>query len=175
MKDDGSLYKIDLSSRPQRIIYGDAIETSIPDLPKSVTSAGSESELKPHVFVAMPFNPDMDDVFYLGIQEPARDAEYLCERTDNETFTGDILEQVKKKIETAAVVIADLTGANPNVYLEIGYAWGKGRPTILLIKEEDDDVKFDVRGQRHLKYKSIMALRKALGNELIQLKSKGQI
>lgn len=139
-----------------------------------MNSAGSESDLKPHVFVAMPFSPDIDDVFYLGIHEPARDAQYLCERTDNETFTGDILEQVKKKIETASVVIADLTGANPNVYLEIGYAWGKGRPTILLVKEKDD-VKFDLRGQRHLEYKSIMQLRRTSGNELTQLKSKGLI
>ncbi len=50
---------------------------------------------------------------------------------------GDVLEQVKKKIEeTASVVIAVLTEANQNVYLEIGYAWGKGRPTILLVKKE---------------------------------------
>ena len=28
--------------------------------------------------------------------------------------------------------VADLTTANPNVYLEIGYAWGMGKPTVLL-------------------------------------------
>lgn len=65
---------------------------------------------------------DMDDVFYYGIQQPVRATGFLCERADQEAFLGDILDRVKQKIETAAVVIAELTGANPNVYLEIGYA-----------------------------------------------------
>jgi len=57
---------------------------------------------------------------------------------DQEAFTGDILDRIKKKIETATVVIAELSGANPNVYLEVGYAWGKDVPTILLVKETDE-------------------------------------
>jgi len=34
------------------------------------------------------------------------------------------LDQVKKEIESATLVIADITGSNPNVYLKVGYAWG---------------------------------------------------
>jgi len=136
--------------------------------------AGITSEAKPHVFVAMPFKKDMYDVFYYGIQQPVHAAGFLCERIDQEAFTGDILDQVKKKIETAAVVIAELTGANPNVYLEIGYAWGKGRPTLLLLKE-GQELRFDVSGQKCLKYESIMNLEEALKKELNELKSKGLI
>jgi hypothetical protein len=77
----------------------------------------------------MPFRKVMEDVFYFRIQELSHSADLVCERIDNKAFTGDILAQVKQKIETTAVVIADLTGANPNVYLEIGYAWGEVRPT----------------------------------------------
>jgi len=126
------------------------------------------------VFVAMPFKKDMDDVFYYGIQQPVRSAGLLCERVDQEAFIGDILDQVKKKIETAAVVIAELSGANPNVYLEVGYAWGNGRPTILLIKD-DQELRFDVRGQRCLKYQRIMELEESLKKELKELKSRGFI
>ena len=104
---------------------------------------GIESEAKPHVFVAMPFKKDMDDVFYYGIFQPVRASGFICERIDQEAFIGDILDQVKKKNQTAAVVIAELSGANPNVYLEVGYAWGKGRPTILLMKDEQE-LRFDV-------------------------------
>jgi hypothetical protein len=137
----------------------------------SINLEGIESANKPHVFVAMPFNKEFDDIFYLGIQEPVKKAHFLCERIDAEAFTGDIMEQVKKRIESAVIVIGVLTGANPNVYLEIGYAWGKGRPTILLAKAEEQ-IKFDVRGQKYLKYETITALREALSNELSQLKLK---
>ena len=77
---------------------------------RSIESLEIESEAKPHVFVAMPFKKDMDDIFYYGIQQPVRAAGFLCERVDQDTFIGGILDQVKKKIDTAAVVIAELRG-----------------------------------------------------------------
>lgn len=134
----------------------------------------AKSYAKPHAFVAMPFKKEMDDVFYYGIQGPVRAAGFLCERIDQEAFTGDIIDQVKKKIEDAAVVIADLSGANPNVYLEVGYAWGKGRPTILLVKDPEE-LRFDVRGQRCLTYGRIKDLEESLTKELNELITKGLI
>jgi len=128
-------------------------------------NAGFESEKKPHIFVAMPFNEDMDDIYYYGIQPSVHSAGYLCERVDLTAFTGDILDRIKSRIESSELVIADLTGANPNVYLEVGYAWGRGLPTILLSKDADD-LKFDVRGQRCINYKRIIDLEKALKLEL---------
>jgi hypothetical protein len=122
---------------------------------------------KPHIFVAMPFAREFDDTFHFGIQGPVRKVGFLCERIDQETFTGDVLERIKQKIETASIVIGELTGNNANVYLEIGYAWGKGRPTILLTKEEP---KFDARGQRILRYDTIKELNNKLTKELRNLK-----
>jgi hypothetical protein len=134
----------------------------------SIKSAGLKSEEKPHAFVAIPFQKDMEDVFYYGIQSAAHANNLLCERIDQEAFTGDIIERVKKKIETAAVVIAELTGANPNVYLEVGYAWGKEIPTVLLVKKPEE-LSFDVRGQRCLKYEIIRELEETLTKELTGL------
>jgi len=127
--------------------------------------AGTTSAAKPHVFAAMPFRKDMEDVFYYGIQSAAHANDLLCERVDQEAFTGDILDRVKERIETATVVIAELTGANPNVYLEVGYAWGQGVPTILLVKEPEK-VCFDVRGQKCLRYEIIKELEESLTKEL---------
>lgn len=131
-------------------------------------TAGVESRNKPHIFVAMPFSRDMEDVFVFGIQGPINGAGYLCERVDMATFTGDILDRIKARIETATLVVADLTGANPNVYLEVGYAWGKNRPTLLLVKETDE-LKFDVRGQRCLAYENIVDLAKKMQTDLAAL------
>jgi len=127
--------------------------------------AGTTSAAKPHVFAAMPFRKDMEDVFYYGIQSAAHANDLLCERVDQEAFTGDILDRVKERIETATVVIAELTGANPNVYLEVGYAWGKAVPTILLVKKPEE-VCFDVRGQKCLRYEIIKELEESLTKEL---------
>jgi hypothetical protein len=120
----------------------------------------------------MPFKKEMDDVFYYGIQMPLHAAGLLCERVDQDIFSGGIMEYVKSRIETAAVVVAELTGGNPNVYLEVGYAWGKGRPIILIARDEKE-LHFDVRGQRCLVYERIKDLEEILAKELKGMILKG--
>ncbi len=133
-----------------------------------IDDAGVLSSTKPHIFVAMPFAEDMEDTYIFGIQGPVNASGYLCERVDLTTFTGDVIAQIKSRIETASLVIADLTGANPNVYLEVGYAWGKDRRT-LLISKKGDELKFDVQSQRCIIYKSISDLAKKLETDLASL------
>ncbi len=131
-------------------------------------SALAKSDEKPHVFVAMPFSEEMEDVFVFGIQGPVHAAGLLCERVDMAVFTGDILERIRNRIATASLVIADLTGANANVYLEVGYAWGKSRPTLLIMKA-GEQLKFDVIGQRCIFYKSIKDLRSKIEADLAEM------
>jgi hypothetical protein len=57
------------------------------------------------------------------------------------------------------------------VYLEIGYAWGKGRPTILIAKDIDS-LPFDVRGYHCQKYGNITALEGILERELRELQAR---
>ena len=132
---------------------------------KTLGSAGYASSAKPHVFVAMPFATEMDDVFHYGIQGAVNAAGLLCERADLSAFTGDVVDWVKQRISSATLVIADLSTANPNVYLEVGYAWGKQVPTVLLVRDASD-LKFDTKGQRCLLYKSIKNLEELLRGEL---------
>ena len=122
----------------------------------------------------MPFNQEMEDRYYYGIQRAADVNGFSCKRIDKDYFTGDILQQIKIGIDTSSALIADLTDANPNVYLEIGYAWGKEKPTILLL-EEAKELYFDVRGHRCLIYTSIRHLEELLTKELEKLKTKGII
>ncbi len=128
-------------------------------------SAGAQSRAKAHVFVAMPFAPEFDDRFHYGIQHAVNAAGYLCERADLATFTGDVIAWVKERIDTARLLVADLSTGNPNVYLEVGYAWGKGIPTVLLASDAAD-LRFDVRGQRCLIYSNIQKLEELLTREL---------
>ena len=138
----------------------------------TLRTAGYSAASKPRVFVAMPFAAEMDDVFHYGIQGASNAAGLLCERADLAAFTGDVMSWVNDRIANAKFVIADLTSANPNVYLEVGYACGKGVPTILLCKDLAVDLKFDVRGHRCLVYKSIKQLEELLAGELTSLTRK---
>lgn len=146
----------------------EANETSGQPLLHRIDSVGYDSAARPHAFVAMPFAESFEDVLYYGISPPIRAAGLLCERIDQVHFTGGVIDRMKSRIASAAVVVADLSEANPNVYLEVGYAWGVKIPCILVCNRRTD-LKFDLRGERCLSYSSIMELEKSLSAELTAL------
>lgn len=127
-------------------------------------SSGGAAE-SAHAFVAMPFAQPFEDVFHYGIAPSVRAAGMLCERIDQAMFTGDILARMKERIRSASVLVADLTDANPNVYLEVGFAWAADVPTVL-VHRESSDLKFDVQGQKCLRYATIKELEESLTEEL---------
>ncbi len=146
----------------------------LPPAPEPVTVAPSSTferpladEHTPFVFVAMPFADTYDDHYYLALRPAITDNDYLCIRLDQDdnAFTGDIMTQVKQRIREAAFVVALLDGENPNVYLEVGYAWGVGTPTILVL-HEDQPPPFDVQGARLLLYRQMYRLKEALQDEI---------
>jgi hypothetical protein len=134
-----------------------------------INEAGINSEDKPLIFVAMPFHKEMDDIFHYGIRNAVNSAGFLCERADEVVFTGDILDLIKRRIGKASLVIADLTTANPNVYLEVGYAWGLGIPTVLIV-QDGKELKFDVKGQKCIIYSGIRELEEKLSKDLLGLR-----
>jgi hypothetical protein len=119
-------------------------------------------------FVAMPFADDMKDVWRYGIERPSREAGFECQRLDYEAYTGDVVEEIKNRIQRSHLVIADLSRSNPNVFLELGYAWGKNRPTVLLRRAPAPDatgkekVPFDVAGHNRIEYTDIGNLEEEL-------------
>lgn len=145
------------------------LEASEEAVSEKFRSVGYSSAEKPHLFVAMPFREEMEDVYEYGIQNAVRKTGFLCERADLSAFTGDVMDWVRKRIRSASLVIADLTSANPNVYLEVGYAWGVGVKTVLIVQEADQ-LKFDARGQRCIVYKRIKDLEEKLHKELVDLR-----
>jgi hypothetical protein len=134
-----------------------------------LSQAGINSEDKPLIFVAMPFDKKMEDIFHYGIRNAVNNAGFLCERIDEVIFTGDILDLIKRRIGKARLVIADLTSANANVYLEVGYAWGLGIPTVLIVQDAQE-LKFDVKGQKCIIYSGIRELEEKLSKELLGLR-----
>ena len=116
----------------------------------------------PNVFVLMPFAKRFDERYRLGIKEPLEAFGIRCERVDEMDFTGDIVEKVFLAIHEASVLVADMTGKNPNVFYEVGYAHALGKK-VVLATERVADIPFDLRGQRHIVYgRSILRLREGV-------------
>lgn len=178
---------------PNRVrLMHEALERFLPDAPPSAHTrdprkttgsagvlAGAESfepayrhpeadESTPHVFVAMPFRDEFDDQYYLAIQPAIHELGLLSERMDLDAFTGDIKARMLERIRTARFLVALLDDGNPNVYLEVGYAWGVETPTILAARDEEP-LPFDVRGERVLLYDRIYRLKAMLSEELQRL------
>jgi nucleoside 2-deoxyribosyltransferase len=123
-------------------------------------------------FVLMPFDTSFDDIYRLGIKETAEKLGIRAERVDEQIFHKEnILDRIYSQIDTADFIIADLTGRNPNVFYETGYAHAKGK-LCLLLTSRADDIPFDLKHHRHIIYgDSIQNLRQAVEKDLDWLKS----
>ena len=93
---------------------------------------------KPFVFVIMPFDKAFDDIYEFGIKGAAADASAYAERTSEQMFDDSILDRVVNQISKADVIVADMTGRNPNVYYEVGYAHALDKVTILITQSTKD-------------------------------------
>lgn len=72
-------------------------------------------------------------------------------RADMIALTGEIPEQIFRQLRDCPVVIADLTGANPNVMYELGLRHTTGRVTIQI--GEKGRLPFDVAAIRTIMFK----------------------
>jgi hypothetical protein len=119
-------------------------------MPKPNTSA----------FVIMPFSEEFRDIYELGIKAACHACGVGCTRVDEQIFLHSILDRIYEQIAEADIVISELTGRNPNVFYETGYAHGLKKAVIFLTKSSDD-IPFDLRQYPHVVY----------GNSIAKLKS----
>jgi hypothetical protein len=134
---------------------------------------GVPSSEKPHVFIAIRSSEDMEDIYVFGIQNPVNVAGYLCERFKLRNFTDEVLKVIKARIASAVLLIADLTGADPDVYLEIGYAWGCNRPT-LLVAHRSEKLVPNAGSEKCIRYDNIRHLSKVI-EEYLKLEFREQV
>jgi len=137
------------------------------DEPEAIDLLDRSPEAQPHIFVAYPFK--LEDHARYGIAQPANEAGFLTRLINDQAWTGEIMQRIRDQIEQSVLVVGVLTGANPNVCLEVGYAWGKGRPTVL-VADDPETLPFDVRGHRVIGYDSIHDLERKFASELAALR-----
>ncbi len=141
-----------------------------------IEQEAAKADTEKHVFVAMPFNSQFEDLWEFGIYMPIRELDLQGVRIDREVFSGDIFDQIRYRIETAAAIVAVIDSLNANVMLELGYAMGKGVPAIILVSKAVIDEKklpFDLQSQRCLGYANIKDCKRLLQAELDEYRRQG--
>ena len=108
--------------------------------------------LRPQAFVVMQFTEEYTALFKEVIDPVCTDFGYQVIRGDNVYTNGLIIEDITRSIRECSVVIADITPNNANVYYELGYAHGIGKPAILLSDRNREKLPFDISGFRLLFY-----------------------
>ena len=61
------------------------------------------------------------------------------------------MDQIWQGIHAAKILVAELTGRNPNVFYELGLAHALEKP-VVLVSSNQDDVPFDVQHIRVIYY-----------------------
>ncbi len=104
-------------------------------------------------FVIMPFRPALT-YFYTSLKEHVESTfgDVTVERGDDRVLTTTILEKIKEFLEQADVVIADVSGRNPNVFYELGMAHAMGKSVILLTGDEIEEAPTDIRAFEFISY-----------------------
>jgi len=103
------------------------------------------------VFSIMPFGGYFNQ-YYEEIYCPAiSDAGLSYKRADDLYRPSTIVHDIWQYTKECRLVLADLTGKNPNVLYELGLAHAIAKPGII-ITESLDDIPFDLRALRIIEY-----------------------
>ena len=124
---------------------------------------------KPKAFVVMQFGENYNDLYQDVIKDVCEKNGYSVYRADEESGTGLILNDIVSAIKNSALVIADITPDNPNVFYEVGFAHALNKPTILLNeKSQREKLPFDISGFRTIFYDNSIGGKKLVEKKLTQ-------
>jgi|GEM_PF-5064704 len=93
-----------------------------------------------------PNRTDLVIVFEHGILPAIEDSHYLCVRAQSIYERGDNLGEVSYDLKRVGTVVADLTGRDPNVLFQVGWALAAGKRLVLL-SQNAADVPNDLQDQ----------------------------
>ncbi|NKS54727.1 hypothetical protein GS500_18045 [Rhodococcus hoagii] len=85
------------------------------------------------------------------VREALPEPEWHVMRADEETDPGSITNKVIERIVTSDLIVADLTGHNPNVFYELAVAHGYKKP-VVTIMTDGEKVPFDIVDMRTVFY-----------------------
>lgn len=118
-------------------------------------------------FSIMPFDPVFEDIDRI-IEAAATECGMTCVRGDRRDQPGIVLAQIVHDLKAASVIVADISGHNPNVFYELGIAHQLHGPerVVILTQQVDGEMAYDVHQFRQLVYSHNESGRARLRQEL---------
>lgn len=92
-----------------------------------------------------------DQVFNHIITPACEKCGYKPIRIDHLNTSGMITEEILEHLKSSELVIADITGHNPNAFFEIGYRHALNKP-IIHLKSKHESIPFDIAQTRTFDY-----------------------
>lgn len=99
-------------------------------------------------FVLMSFDADRLEIYTHAIRPAAADAGFDCHRADDAFRAEAIISNIIKNIFRDQVIVADISGFNPNVLYELGVDHAVGDKTIIICEKTNQGLPFNLSAYR---------------------------
>jgi hypothetical protein len=112
----------------------------------AVEALGASKSSSAQGFVAMWFDPSLNEAWTNGFDPGIRAAGFQPFRIDNKDYVGGISDEIMAEIRRSRFVVADYTGHRGGVYFEAGFALGLGLPVIPTCRDDEiSELHFDIK------------------------------
>lgn len=137
--------------------------------PKEFFKSNQIQRKKGQCFVIMPYANEYQEVYEIIRQAmESQELNLTCIRADDFFGGKYIMSDVLTGIAESEIIIADLTGGNPNVFYELGITHTvKDTEKVIMIAQDADSIPFDLKPFRSIIYKQNFAGAEKLKTDLL--------